>query len=236
VTGHQKVGSSDRTWLFQYSVTARIDGGKYRGRLQSGLNLGIRNVEGDTDTLYDVHMPVLAVAAHIVTLEWLLGGSWRSFPDLTWGDYDSFVLGQPREGEVLARLGVALADNLAGAVGALIGGMEALKQPREALAVFKVTIGTQTFKVIVSEQRHLDGISAARARHNEDSPNDPIESDSDYVQFVLSHWLQSADANCGIKKHNETYPGDRVETPQQAFQATLDRAVESYWRDLVGGG
>jgi Protein kinase domain len=236
VTGKQEVGRSDRTSLFQHAVSTRIDGGKYRGRLQSGLNLGIRNVEGYADTLHDIHLPVLAAAGHIVTLESLFGGSWRSFPELTWGDHDTFVLGQPREGEVLARLGAGLTDNLTNAVGKLIAGMEAIKLPRNALAVFDVTMGKQTLKVIVSEQRHLDGIAAARARHNEAAPANPIETNDDYVQFVLSHWLRGDDADSAVTQHNDAYPGDRVETPQRALQATLDRAVESYWKELVVGG
>jgi hypothetical protein len=233
VTGRHEVGSgSDRTWFFQSEVIARIDCGNFRGRLQSGLNLGIRNVEGYADTLHDIHAPVFAAAGHIVTLESLFGGSWRTFSELTWGDHDTFVLGQPRQDQVLSRLGAGLTDNLTSAVARLIAGMEVLKQPRHSLAMFDVALGKETFKVIVSEQRHLDGIAAALHRHNEGCPDSPIKTEADYVQFVLSHWCRG-DAASAVSQHNTAYPADMVKTPQEALQATLDRAVQSYYGEMV---
>jgi hypothetical protein len=193
----------------------------------------VRYADKHAGTLIDVHAPVLAAAGHIVTLENRFGGSWRTFSELTWGDQDTFVLGQPRHGQVLSRLGVGLTDNLTSAVARLIAGMEVLKQPRSVLAVFDVSLGKKTFKVVVSEQRHLDGITAALHRHNQGCPDGSIKTEADYVQFVLSHWCRG-DAASAVVQHNAACPDDEmVKTPQEALQATLDRAVESYYSEMV---
>jgi hypothetical protein len=51
----------------------------------------------------------------------------------------------------------------------------------------------------------------------------------------LSSWVRDEDPATAVAQHNEDFPNDRVSTPQQAFQATLDRAVESWWKQCVVG-
>ena len=212
VTGDKTTGISDRTWMFQYAVSVRIDGGTYRGYLNAGLNIGVRNVAGDTDTMHDIDAPVVAAVGHIIVLEDLFGGSWRTTSTLVWGEHDTFVLGQPREKEVLKRFASGLTKNLPRAVEALLAGMEDLKQPRRPLATFKVTIADKAFEVVVSEQKHLEGIAAARNRSDAHTKND-----AEYIQFVLSTWAEQQ---------------TNVPT-QQSLQEVLDRAVEDYYRKLV---
>ena len=212
VTGDTAAGVSDRTSMFHYSVTTRIDAGDYRGALISGVEIGIRNVEADSDTLHDIYAPVVGAAGHIVIAEDLFGGSWRSSSKLIWGDQDRFVLDQPRQNEVLGRFASGLTASLAAAVEAMLASLEAMKQPRALLQKFNVRIGDQIFALVVSEQRHLDGIAAARSRSHV-----PHDTDEAYVQFVLSDWAKTQDSP----------------PTQQALQATLDRAVESYCRELL---
>jgi hypothetical protein len=127
VTGNHSVGrGDDRTWLYQFPVTARITAGSKWAELKCGVNLGVRNVEGDPDTLHDLFAPVLAAVGYIVTTHLLVGGSWRSEPHLVWGDADTFYFGQPTEAAVLNRLAVGLASNLSRGVEDLIASFEGL--------------------------------------------------------------------------------------------------------------
>lgn len=41
------------------------------------------------------------------------------------------------------------------------------------------------FTVTITDPDKLAGIAAARARYNEDNPDGPLETDEDYVQFVM---------------------------------------------------
>ena len=206
ITNDVKAADSQITW-FQYSVTAKIDGGEFRGQLKSGINLGIRQLKDETAGVLDRFVPAIAATGHIVTLDHRFGGAWRSSSELVWGDQDTFTLQQPLQSQILSRFQFGLTEKLASAIEALLNGMEFLRKPKEKLKHFTVKIQDKSFDLFVSEQRHLDGITRARARSELVS-----SSDADYVQQVLSAWAA----------------GESAVLTEQVLQETLNRAVESY--------
>lgn len=130
VTGRNKVGRSDRTWLFQTAVTLRLDAGYARGVLKGGFNLGVRNVEEEEGVVHDVYAPVIAAAGYIVTIETIVEGRLHSEEHLVWGEHDTFHFHQPSESKVLGSLCDGLKSNLYGAVQNMLAFLEQKAPPK----------------------------------------------------------------------------------------------------------
>lgn len=213
-TGDREVGRSDRTWMFQSSVEALLDAGDKRVRLKSGLNIGVKNVVNDPDTLFDIYAPSIAAAGHILTTEVFFGDRWDVSSRLLWGDEGTLFLGQPTEPETLSRLGKGLLSNLGKAVAMLVEAIQTLRQPKPILKTFTVSLRGATYELVVCDQRHLDAITAhANASGTSSEP--------DYLQTVMSSWAEGSDI-VNIASKN----GGRI--PDASVQAAFDRAIESY--------
>lgn len=125
VTGNQVVGRGDRTWLFQFSVSAVLRDDRRRVTLMAGVNLGVKNIEDDPDPLHDIYAPVLAAAGYILTVAVFGGRNWEESSQLLWGESDSFLFGQPSEVAVTDRFNAGLLSNLKHAVEAFLDAFEA---------------------------------------------------------------------------------------------------------------
>jgi len=125
VTGKHDAGCNDNTWIFEYSVQAVLCDERRRATLLGGVNLGIKNVEGERDPLHDIHAPVIVAAGYIVKTAVFDGHTWCAEKSrLIWGDTDNLFFGQPSQTVVTRRLISGLGANLQRAAEELVRAFE----------------------------------------------------------------------------------------------------------------
>jgi hypothetical protein len=96
---------------------------------------------------------------------------------------------------------------------------------RNGIATLKIVVDGRKFAPFVREQPDLDGITAARRS----SDAGTFENDQDYMQFVLSKWVEPYDdLEAALLDHNKHYPHNPVSSLDELIQAVVDRAVKSY--------
>lgn len=125
IAGNYSAGSgNDRTWFFQFSVSAVLRDNQRRVTLMVGVNLEVKNVRDDPDPLHDIYAPVLAAAGYILSVAVLDGHAWKESSHLVWGESDTFFFGQPSEVAVTNRFKAGLQNNLRHVVEAFLDAFE----------------------------------------------------------------------------------------------------------------
>lgn len=114
-------GNSD-VWLHQFSHDAALNGERMFASLTFGVNLGMRNLKGETGELHDIYAPVLIAAGYLLNSRQNVGGQQQA--KLIWGERGELHFGQPDEAALIARLCEGLQGNLRLAVTHLVDSLK----------------------------------------------------------------------------------------------------------------